>query len=192
MNILLGFAPFFTFALLSKAAGALPGLLAGAAVSAALIVRARAAGKAAKVLEIGTLVLFLAIAGWVVLRHAAPSMAAVRLAVDGGLLLIVLLSLVAGRPFTLQYAREQVAPALWTNPVFLHANRAITAAWALAFFVNVLADLSFVFLPGVPRALGGGLIVAGFGGAAAFTSWYPKHLRRRAGLEPSFRRRSRP
>jgi hypothetical protein len=32
----------------------------------------------------------------------------VRLRVDAGLLLIVLITLLVGKPFTLQYAREQV------------------------------------------------------------------------------------
>lgn len=180
MNILLGFAPFFVFAALSRVAGLFPGLLAAAAVSAALLLRARLRGESAKILELGSLLLFLGLAGWVAVRHATPSLVAVRLTVDAGLFLIVLASLLAGRPFTLQYAREQVAPDLWTHPAFLHANRAITAVWDGALLVNVLADLLFVFRPDVPRALGALLVVAALGTAAGFTRWYPDHLRRRA------------
>jgi hypothetical protein len=42
---------------------------------------------------------------------------AVRLAVDAGLLAIVLASLAAGRRFTLQYARERVPEQYWHAPL---------------------------------------------------------------------------
>jgi hypothetical protein len=54
---------------------------------------------------------------------------AVRLAVAAGLPAIVLASLAAGRPFTLQYARERVPKQYWHAPLFLTINRRI--AWAL-------------------------------------------------------------
>ena len=61
------------------------------------------------VLEIGTAILFGSLAPYALLGRPAWSVIGVRLAVDAGLLLIVLASMVLGRPFTLQYAREQVA-----------------------------------------------------------------------------------
>ena len=64
----------------------------------------------------------------------------VRLAVDGGLLVIVLVSLAIGMPFTLQYARESVPKEFWTVPLFITTNQRITAAWAAAFAVMTAAD----------------------------------------------------
>lgn len=58
MGVLLGFAPFVAFAVLSRFVAPSVSLWAGAAVSAALIVRQKMRGGSMKILEIGTLVLF--------------------------------------------------------------------------------------------------------------------------------------
>ena len=58
---------------------------------------------------------------------ATWSVVGVRALVDAGLLLIVLVSMAIGRPFTLQYAREQVAPEFWNSPEFVRTNYVITA-----------------------------------------------------------------
>src|SRR5689334_12198735 len=50
---------------------------------------------------------------YAVLEEPTWSVIGVRLCVDSGLLLIVLVSMAVGRPFTLQYAREQVAREFW-------------------------------------------------------------------------------
>ena len=102
MNLLLGFAPFAAFALLSHAFSANAGLLAGALVSAALVVREIVAGRAPKILELGTLLLFALLSAWSVATEANWPLMQVRLMVDAGLLLIVLGSLLIGKPFTLQ------------------------------------------------------------------------------------------
>ena len=74
-----------------------------------LCLRMRRRGESVKILEIGSLVLF-GLLVRVYAGSAAPpwTVATVRLAVDAGLLAIVLVSLAIGRPFTLQYARERV------------------------------------------------------------------------------------
>ena len=77
-------------------------------------------------------------------------MATVRLAVDGGLLAIVLVSLAIGRPFTLQYARERVPEPIWALPVFFTTNRRITVVWAAAFAVHVAADAAAEYVPAIP------------------------------------------
>ena len=82
-----------------------------------------------------------------------------------------------GRPFTLQYARERVAPELWSSPGFVRANYAITAAWALAFLVMVAAELALLYIPGMPRRVGVVAIVLALVGAVRFTSWYPERVR---------------
>jgi hypothetical protein len=135
---LLAFAPFIAFALVDRLVGGAAGLLAGAAVSAAMLVRGWVKpGRTLKLLEIGTALLFARLALYAVLSGPEWSIAGVRLRVDAGLLAIVLASVVVGRPFTLQYAREQVAPALWDSADFVRTNYVITGAWALAFAVLV-------------------------------------------------------
>jgi hypothetical protein len=174
MGILLGFLPFVAFAVLSGTLGATGALIAGAAVSAALIVRGRLKGTSWKILEVGTFVLFCAIAIAMARAGGTLSVIGVRLCVDIGLLGIVLVSLAMRQPFTLEYAREQVAPEHWGSPIFLRTNTVISAGWAVAFLVMVLAEAALLWVPGLPPTLGVVAIVAALLGGVAFTKWYAK------------------
>ena len=92
MNILLAFAPFLTFALVDRALGSFDGLLAGAIVSIAMLVRdTLLEGKSPKILEVGTSLLFAGLAAWFWAFKPEWSIIDVRLRVDAGLLLIVLI-----------------------------------------------------------------------------------------------------
>jgi hypothetical protein len=134
MGILLAFAPFFAFAVIDRLANGTAGLIVGTAVSAALILRdLLTPNRAPKVLEIGTVIQFGGLALYAVLFYPTWSIVGVRLRVDAGLLLIVLVSIALQRPFTLRYAREQVAREFWSSPTFVRTNYVITAVWALAF-----------------------------------------------------------
>ena len=181
MGILLAFAPFIAFAIVDRLIGPTEGLAAGALVAAALVIRdALTAGRTPKLLEIGTLLLFGGLALYAVFGVADWSVIAVRLCVDAGLLLIVLVSILIGRPFTLQYAREQRAPELWASPEFLRTNMIISAAWALAFGVMVLAEVALLYRPGLPPRAGVAAIVLALVGAVKFTGWYPEYISRTA------------
>jgi hypothetical protein len=103
--------------------------LAGAAVSAVMLLRDWVTpGRTPKLLQIGTTLLFAGLALYSRMGGPQWSIVGVRLRVDTGLLAIVLASMALGRPFTLQYAREQVAPALWNSAVFMRTNYVITGA----------------------------------------------------------------
>jgi len=182
MNILLGLTPFVAFAILSGAAGVTIALIASALVAAALVARGLFAGASPKILEIGSLVLFVALALYAATVGGSPSLIAVKLYVDCGLLAIVLLSLAAGRPFSIQYAREQVPEQYWTSPLFVRTNVVITLVWALAFAVMSVVEAGMVFVPGAPQALGFAVVIAALAGAAYFTAWYPKRQRAKAGV----------
>jgi hypothetical protein len=182
MGIVLAFAPFIAFALVDRLVGGTAGLAAGAVVSAALLLRDWATrGRAPKLLEIGSALLFSGLALYALLVVPAWSIAGVRLRVDAGLLAIVLVSIAVRRPFTLQYAREQVAPEFWDSAVFVRTNYVITGPWALAFAVLVAADLMLVYLPGVPGSVPIIATVLALVGAIRFTGWYPRHVRVGAG-----------
>jgi hypothetical protein len=101
----------------------------------------------------------------------------VRLSVDAGLLLVVLVSIAIRRPFTLRYARERVDRKYWNHPEFIRTNYVITAAWALAFVVLVLADLVLLYKPDVPPRFGVIATILALTGAIKFTGWYPERVR---------------
>jgi hypothetical protein len=169
MKILLGFTPFVAFMIAARFFDVTSGLIAGAIVAAALVLRNL---RAPKILELGTLVVFVVILVYAVATHATLSVIALRLCVDIGLFCVVLVSMLVRRPFTLQYAREQVPMEYWDSPQFLRINYMITAAWAAAFGVMVLAEAALLAIPALPPAIGFGAIIAALLGAAVFTRVY--------------------
>jgi hypothetical protein len=178
MGILLAFAPFFVFIVVERLAGVTAGLAAATGTSAGLLVRdALSRKKTIKVLEIGTFLLFGGLTAYTVMVKTTWSIPAVRLWVDAGLLVIVLISLAVRQPFTLQYAREQVSRELWDTPEFVHTNYIITGVWAGAFALMVAADLMMLFVPTLPTFAAIVVTVAALWGAARFTSWYPERRR---------------
>ncbi len=171
--MLLAFAPFIAFAIIDRLLGSVAGLFAGAVVATALLIRDVAiAGKTPKVLDIGAAVLFSGIALYAVTFDPDWSIIAVRLYVDCGLFLIVVLSLVSGRPFTIQYARETVPEQFWASPEFLQKNYVISSVWALAFAVLMATELTLLHAPQLSPRIGIFVIVGAIVGALKFTGWY--------------------
>jgi intracellular septation protein A len=182
MRILRGFLPFVAFIVATKfmTAQAAVWLAFATAVAVFAYSRFREPAKQPKILEAGSVVLF-GIVGLVARLAPVPlSLGIVRLAVDGGLLLVVLASLVLKNPFTLQYAREETPQELWSNPLFIALNVRITWAWALAFAINAGADALLAFVPAVPIWVDVTLAVGSLAGAALFTTQEAKRARARA------------
>jgi hypothetical protein len=179
MNVFVGFAPFIVFFVLLRTVSPLAGLVAALIVSLALCVRMAVLGHSIKILEAGSAVLF----GLLVLFTlvAAPDwdVATVRLAVDSGLLAIVVFSLVIGRPFTLQYAREQVPEQFWSSPVFHATSRLIALVWAGSFAIHAAADAAAEYVPAIPLSLDVAVSIAALAVAVWFSLWYPGIVRRR-------------
>jgi hypothetical protein len=181
MQMLLAFVPFVVFALLTRVTGVDLSLWAAAAVSLGLVVRDRvAAGGSIKVLEAGTVLLFGSLALYTTLTQAQWSIVGVRIVVDVGLLAIIVASMAFRRPFTLQYARQQVSAEVQNSPLFWHVNYTITAVWAAAMAVVVAVDLALECVPDMPLWIGTLVLVAALYGAFYFTRWYPAHRTRRA------------
>ena len=181
MGILVAFAPFIEFVVLDELLGSTEGLIAGIIMSAGLLIRDwMSADREPKIIEIRTAIFFCGLAVQALLLDPAWSIDGVRLRVDSGLLIMILVTLAIRQPFTLQYAREQVAPEFWERPEFVRTNYVITAIWALAFSVVVIVELILLQWPEVPPRVGILVTIAALVGAVKFTSWYPE--RRRAML----------
>jgi uncharacterized membrane protein len=86
-------------------------------------------------------------------------------------------SLVLGRPFTIEFARETVDPARWTDPLFIRVNQVITAVWAAVFTFNAAAAWMQT-RQSWPVWAGYVVQFGALSAATLFTSWYPKHVRR--------------
>lgn len=91
-------------------------------------------------------------------------------------------TLAVRRPFTLDYARAHTDPSKWNDPLFIRVNVQLTTVWAATFTFNTV--LAWLLLKHVwPEWACHTVSYAALIAAAAFTSWYPAHLRRRR--EPS-------
>lgn len=94
-----------------------------------------------KILDTATLVFFVVVTvgilgfGWMILAIY------MTLLVNLTLMAIAWGSLLAGTPFTIQYAREQVAPEFWYTPLFIRINQYIAAVWGLDFFLSALVSV---------------------------------------------------
>ncbi|WP_213765239.1 hypothetical protein [Caballeronia sp. dw_19] len=174
MNLLLAFAPFIAFAVIERLAGVPAGLAAGTIIAAVLLVRDLATGRRVKLLEVGTVLLFGALTAYALTNNVQWSIAAVRLRVDAGLMLIVLASIALRQPFTLQYARETVGREHWDSPDFARINYVISAVWAIAFGVLAMADIVMAYVPALPHSTGVIATVVALVAAMKFTSWYPE------------------
>ncbi len=53
------------------------------------------------------------------------------------------LSLVIGKPFTIQYAREEVDPSRWNHPIFLKINWVLSGIWTV---LMIIPSLPHIFL----------------------------------------------
>src|SRR5437868_4095534 len=108
MTIFLILAPYGAFASLMLLTSASVSLFAGAAICLAVIAFDKVRGRSLKILGAGSAVVFAAVGGYVSLTGPTLSVPGVKFAVDSGIFLVTLLSIVIRIPFTLQYALEAV------------------------------------------------------------------------------------
>lgn len=180
MNVALSFAPFIIFSIVDGAINLAAALAVSTVISAALIARTVVRSASPKVLEVGSLVLFAGLWVFVEMSPTSISLAAVSLTVDIGLLLIVLGSMALGRPFTIQYAKEQVPREYWDRPRFRRTNYAITSVWAASFGVAAIADFGRTYAQAKTGTFDTLIVIGSTIGAIKFTKWYPGWVRRNA------------
>jgi len=71
----------------------------------------------------------------------------------GTLFVSAQLSILVGRPFTEDYAREHVPEELWNSPSFIKGCYTTTAAWAIVFFVNCMLNVVKLSCPETPELI---------------------------------------
>jgi hypothetical protein len=100
------------------------------------------------------------------------------------LVVIVVGTIVARRPFTLPYARERVPREIWSTPRFIRTNYVISWAWAAAFLVAAAAGFYGDAVLEDSDELWTGWIIptAAMLCAVQFTLWYPRVMIARAAL----------
>jgi len=184
MRVLLSFVPLILFPFVAGFYSVAAGLWVAAMAACLAVAGDRLKSqRAVKLLDVGQLCLFGVLAVYATALRASPDVSWVKLIVNAGMLAIVLGSIAAGRPFTLQYAREQTPQELWRSARFISTNYRISSVWAAAFGVGVAADLAKLATPGVSHGLESAASIAALVLAGMFTGWYPKHVRASARAE---------
>ena len=97
-------------------------------------------------------------------------------------------SLIAGNPFTYDYAKEDWDRAFWNDPIFIKTNQIITAVWGMIFTMQaMIGGMAMVMgLEGAPRivlvaVIPRSLLVIGIAFSAWFPHWYPQRAAVRLG-----------
>jgi hypothetical protein len=147
-------------------------------------------GAVPKVLELGTVVVFAVLTVLALVGDDVFLDRWIQPLANGGLFLIALGSVVIGKPFALQYAREEVPPEVQDSPVFLRTTRTITLVWVAAFAAMTVSSL-------IPPIVDGDVTMHDeddalsalcywvvpfvvLAGAVLFTKWYPDEVRERS------------
>jgi len=178
MGILLGFAPFIVFALLTSVSVSL-GLWLAFAAAFVITIRDFVESPTLRLLDAGSVTLFGLMALFTGFIEPSLTLQSVRLVVDASFLGMALVSLGLRRPVTVDYGHEHLPKDVWNTPAFLRANYILTGAWAAGFAVMTAADIASVFIAQVPLSLDIAVGLAALGLAIAFTVRYPVTLAQR-------------
>ena len=176
MNLVLGFVPFILFAVLMGLSVDVA-LWVAFAAAFTLGIRSFLDTRVLKTLDAGSTILFGGLA--LFKGFVAPSLplGTVLLAVDGGLLTIMLISLILHEPFTLQYARQQAMPELWREPGFLRTNYVVTGVWVLALALMTAIDAAAIFTGRISLTVAVGVGLVALAGALTFSARYTAYTR---------------
>lgn len=185
MTIFLILAPYGAFATLMLVTSATVSLFCAALICLAVIAFDVARGRSIKILGVGSVIVFTAVGLYLTFVDATPSSIAVKIAVDAGILVVSLGSILIGHPFTRQYALEQVDAEIAKLPGFIHANYLITGAWTAATLLMLIGNIAVLYVPALPLWTGLLIAFAARNAAVGFTRWYPQYRMARDGVPPA-------
>jgi hypothetical protein len=185
MTIFLILAPYGAFALLMLVAPADVALFTAAAICLAVIAYDMVRGRALKILGVGSIVVFIAVGGYITEIDPDLSASGVKFAVDAGIFLVTLGSIVARKPFTLQYALEVADAETAKLPGFIRANYLITAVWTFSMLLMMAGNVALIYVPGLPLWSGLLIAFAARNSAVYFTKWYPEYRKAKYGPPPA-------
>ena len=172
MNLIIGFSPFILFALLSRLSA---DLALWVAFAAAFVVTIRdfVESPSLRLLDAGSFALFAALALVRGFLDPSLSLVAVRFIAEAFLFLLLGLSLLWKRPFSMAYARLDPREAAWPRHLFLKVNYLVSAAWTAAFLAMAAIDAAVAFEPRLPLYASIAVSVIALGLAVTFTLRYP-------------------
>lgn len=185
---LASFAPWIAYWILAGNVDLRIALLVASAIAALNTLHAMRGGSAPRVLDVGSALAFALLFVTAFVVDAALLQRWMQPLANGALCAIALVSVLIGRPFVLQYAKEEAPPEVWHEPLFLRTVNVITWVWIAAFAVMTVSSamppmldagaslhdetqvVGAVFYWVVPAVA--------LAGAMLFTRWYPERVQR--------------
>ena len=172
MNLVIGFAPFLLFAVLSRLSA---DLALWVAFAAAFVVTIRdfVESPSLRLLDAGSFLLFAGLAlGRGFLDPNLP-LATVRFIAATFMFLLLGVPLLLKRPFSMDYARLDPREAGWPPALFIKVNYLVSVVWTAAFLAMALADGAVAFDPRLPLYGSVAVSVIALALAITFTLRYP-------------------
>jgi hypothetical protein len=170
-------SPYMAFAAMTYFASPTDSLLVAALVSLAINLIDHVRGRSPKAVGLVTTAMLSALASYFVLAETEWTRVEIGLFFDLGIFSIALISIALRRPFTMQYARENIDAATQADPGFLKVNYVLTWVWAGAMALMMAVDVLSIYLPSLPLWAGLALTFVLRSGAVQFTKWYPQRIR---------------
>jgi hypothetical protein len=98
---------------------------------------------------------------------------------SGTLFLATFYSMLIGRPFTEDYARDNVPTELWDNANFIRSCYTVTTAWGLIFFANILVNVAKQYYPDFGEWFYTGVELVIIASGIVFTTVYSGRAKRK-------------
>lgn len=169
MSMILQFAPWLAFVVVSDVADWRLGLAAGliATIISILAAKPRRVG----ILNAAMIVFFVAMGAFALIRPDSGLQEWAGTISTAWIAGVSALSILIGHPFTLDFSQDDVTPEIAQSKLFLDINRTIAWVWTGAFAV-MAASRSIAIAAGTPW-LATALTVLVLVGAIKFTKSYP-------------------
>ncbi len=177
VKLLLSFAPWIAFLIIARDTMARVEIGLGAALILSVVMAGLKLHRGI-IMWVG-LVFFTAATVAVLVFHNIWTVRHLGVLANGALALGSWATLALGRPFTLEYARAHTDPSKWNDPTFIRVNVQLSAVWTSVFTVNTAIAWALM-KHALPEWACHTFSYAALIAAAAFTSWYPNHVRARA------------
>lgn len=92
---------------------------------------------------------------------------------NGTLAVIAWASILVKQPFTIQYAKLQVAKDKWNHPIFIRINYILTAVWGTIFLFNLMIHVLRAYYPTVNGWIYEFITYSASIFGIWFTAWFP-------------------
>lgn len=177
LKILLGFFPWILFGIIAGSSLARLELALAVALAAAVALGFKQL-RQGYFLTWGSLLFFLVSFILVAFLKNLWVVEHMDLLVPATLVAIAWGSIIAGRPFALQYARESVSEAYWQTPEFIHTGYFISIVWGIIFLIALGASLFRPYLEQLGSWLYYLLATGSMFLGIIFTQWYVHKVRK--------------